>query len=412
MLRSIARVVFLCVFLPFDVGLAAEPTQFPVSSDHMWNRLHEQLYVRTRTDGSRYVHESVDANFTPRAKFLIEGDSHRQALALLDEFLQPGAVHLKDDLARAILQRDLWAVFAAVGDPDFPHQVERKELRQRLVKAMKQIALPAGQIEKLPDNFAAVARGEQYPADFDAREPDKPFLPRNLFADDGPWVLLTNRFRPDASTAPQHDKATQGRSTFLMFLRLPTGRAATLEYLKELGTKHIGMEEMPQIPSDTQVALLRRSNLIDEAGNIHVSPLTDSLQLRVYHDLRKPNVFEFNLRRRPLFDEPSRSLQPVARDEINHFDLGLLGLVPRKEDDVIENPPRDPDRRGFGRFVMQSCVRCHAGPGIFGFQSLYVDHFEQPPLAAGILKDQIAAATKRAQNGASVPGLQIMWSAN
>src|SRR5262245_33576388 len=111
---------------------AEAPFRFPAEREHLWNRLHEHLYVRIKTDGSRYEHETLDANFTPRANFLLEGDSQHQAIALLDDFLKPDAPQLKDDRARAILQRDLWAVFTAVGDPDFAHQAERKELRQRL----------------------------------------------------------------------------------------------------------------------------------------------------------------------------------------------------------------------------------------------------------------------------------------
>ncbi|WP_254506654.1 hypothetical protein [Anatilimnocola floriformis] len=391
---------------------AEEPFQFPAPREHLWNRLHEHLYVRIQPNGSRYVHENLEANFTPRANFLIEGDSHRRAMELLDEFLRPEAAHLSDDVSRAILQRDLWAVFAALSEPDLARQAERKQLLQRLAKAMRLIALPTERIEKLPDNFAAVARAQQFPAEFDPREPDKPFLPRDLFAADSSWVLLTNRLRPDASPAPTHDKATSGRSTFLLLLRLPAGRDATLAYLKDVGTKQLGRDELLQFPAGTQVALARRMNLLDETGSVHVSPLIESVQLRVYQELKAPNVFEFTLHRRALFDQPGNSLRAVARDEINPFDIGLLGLVPRNEQDPIENPVADPDRRGFGRFVMKGCLRCHGGPGIYGFQSIFVDHFEQPPLAAGNWKDQLSAAKSRAQKGASVAAVQRFWKAD
>src|SRR5688572_23994099 len=81
--HPLAWLVLLSAILTTHAVRAADPHPFPGDSEHLWNRLHEQLYVRIQKDGSRYVHENLDANFTPRADFLIKGDSHRQAIALL-----------------------------------------------------------------------------------------------------------------------------------------------------------------------------------------------------------------------------------------------------------------------------------------------------------------------------------------
>jgi hypothetical protein len=84
----------------------------------------------------------------------------------------------------------------------------------------------------------------------------------------------------------------------------------------------------------------------------------------------------------------------------------VLGLAPRANRDPIEEPET---RHPGGVIVMKSCVHCHAGPGIFGFQSLYVDHFDHPPLVPGNLAEQISAAGRRANQAPSVQLLQKLW---
>ncbi len=401
--RILLSRVLLAILCTASSLPAADLLPFPAGKDHLWNRLHRQLYARERPNSQPWYHENLEPNFTPRAKFLVEGESHARAIALLEEFANPQTKHLDDNTARAVLQRDLWAVFAATNEPDLAQQTERQKLHRQLAAAIYRLALTEREIASLPDNLADVARSERFPPSFNAADPTQPFLPRDLFAADGPWVLVTNRLRPDASAAPQHDQATNGRSTFLLLVRLPAGRQATLAYLSTLAQKQIGRDELPQFPTGTQVALVRRLNLLDRTGQVHVSPMTESVQLRVYDDLKKPQMLEFVLRRSALSSEPGKSLEPTPRDEENPFDLGILGLAPRANRDPIEEPET---RLPAGVNVLKSCVHCHAGPGIFGFQSLYVDHFDQPPLAPGKLGEQLTAAARRANQADSVKYLQ------
>ena len=57
------------------------------------------------------------------------------------------------------------------------------------------------------------------------------FLPADLFQPNGSWVLVSAQGGDPA--APAHVAAFFGRSTFLIFMRLPAGREATLAYLKQ-----------------------------------------------------------------------------------------------------------------------------------------------------------------------------------
>ena len=100
----------------------------------------------------------------------------------------------------------------------------------------------------------------------------------------------------------------------------------------------LGTEEVPQIPAGTQVALLRRMMLIDKAGTLRLSPVTESLQIRVYQKLKTPDMYEFSLKRQDLFAGRNGGLHPTGPDETNHFDLGFLGFNPQgSHDPLVEN---------------------------------------------------------------------------
>jgi len=74
----------------------------------------------------------------------------------------------------------------------------------------------------------------------------------------------------------------------VIFLRLPEGRDQTLKYLEQVSdwrqTRPKGVEDVPQFPVNTQVALARRTVLLDDRGEIRPTPLTELVQLRILHD--------------------------------------------------------------------------------------------------------------------------------
>jgi hypothetical protein len=92
-------------------------------------------------------------------------------------------------------------------------------------------------------------KSEQYPTDHDPKRPERPFLPADLFDPDGPWV----RFH-EATAKPmakQHFDGAGARAVHDIFLRLPGGRAATEQYLKDLSPgephlEHSGRDSVKQ----------------------------------------------------------------------------------------------------------------------------------------------------------------------
>src|SRR4029077_7272035 len=81
-------------------------------------------------------------------------------------------------------------------------------------------------------------------------------------------------------------------STFTIFLRQPEGREQTLKYVDQLsewwkkGAKG-GPATVPQFSANTQVALVRRTLLLDDRGEIRPTPLTEQVQLQILHDPTK-----------------------------------------------------------------------------------------------------------------------------
>src|SRR5439155_25240534 len=69
---------------------------YSTDSEHLWNRLHRALFVRTAKQGAEYVH-SIDPFLYENGTFLLEGEPHHRALALLDEFLGAPAEQMIND---------------------------------------------------------------------------------------------------------------------------------------------------------------------------------------------------------------------------------------------------------------------------------------------------------------------------
>src|SRR6266542_4511188 len=185
---------------------------FDPNPRHPANRLYRNLSTRITQEGDIYDQESIDPVFFPSAKFLTDGESHRQALAALDDFTQHQAKQpLKDPLRRAVLQHDLWGVFVTTtgqaqqemletrdgrlvrterfldgGDEALERVRQRRKLQRRLAAAMRAIALTAEEIDALPDNLAGAVKAGVFPREFDPGRVKQPFLPADLLAPSGP----------------------------------------------------------------------------------------------------------------------------------------------------------------------------------------------------------------------------------
>jgi hypothetical protein len=378
----------------------APVTLYDPDPQHLWNRLHRAVWVRTGPDGKEYGQDRLDPLLWPETRHLLEGKSHAQAIAILDEFLAKNAAKLLDDpLKRAMLQRDLWAVFDWTTGPDANTQeahlqrppLPRRALQTRLVPIIRQLALTAEQIKGLPDNYAAAVASRAFAEKPDSDRPERPFLPLDLFQKDGPWVELHDHLTP---IAPRHAQDFGARSAFRVFLRLPDGRKATLDYLTKLRNfpqtwisdlsndtdRRIKLKinpDLPQFPVGTQAALVRQMLLIDQEGGLAATHVTGSVQFRVFRAIPKvtpqdsrrrdgppeQDVYELALRRELLFAGKTGGLRPLGRDD-KDFSTQLL-VLPVDEFELQDNVPFE---KRMGQ-PLRSCLGCHDTPGIHSFRS-------------------------------------------
>src|SRR3954451_16665739 len=71
---------------------------------HLWNRLHEALFVRVGPDGRAYGRDRLEPLLWYASKHLLEDRPRDRLLALLDEFLTGhGERLINDPLKRAVL---------------------------------------------------------------------------------------------------------------------------------------------------------------------------------------------------------------------------------------------------------------------------------------------------------------------
>lgn len=298
--------------------------------NHLWNRVYGALFVRTGPDGKEYGHDRLEPLLWRESKHLRTGPSVEKAVAVLEEFIRGKGESLVDDrLKRAMLQRDLWQVASWLADQ--PEDTS-KPLTALLARAMQRLALSRDQIAALPDNYALAVASGNFAGNFDPDKSDQAYLPPDLFKRDGPWICVG---RTDGRTAPLHLQQANpfANSAFLVFLKLPGGREASLAFLKGLTAQkkpmflHDGPDvagrsrtprlhaELPQLPAGTELALVRRALLVDADSQIVASPLTESVQLRFYRSV-PPSI--------PATPDELRS----TRDELAAFDiqLGRRGL--------------------------------------------------------------------------------------
>ncbi|HRJ76412.1 MAG TPA: hypothetical protein PLX90_10450, partial [Anaerolineales bacterium] len=85
-----------------------------------------------------------------------------------------------------------------------------------------------------------------------------------------------------------------GRSIFLVFVRSPNGREETLKFITSLQ-----IESQPITPIGTEVALVRRMLLISDTGELILSPLIETIQIRRFNPHQ--TFYEFELNRKQLF---------------------------------------------------------------------------------------------------------------
>jgi hypothetical protein len=381
--------------------------------DHLWNRVHAALLMRVGPDGKTYGEDRLEPLLWAESKNLLEGKTAERAVAVLEEFLkEKGETLIDDPVKRAVLQRDLWMVSnwsASPSDAGAP-----RPLGAPLAKAIDRLALSPDQIARLPDNYAAAVAAKKYADRFDPEKPEQSYLPPDLFKPDGPWVCVG---RTDGPTAPQHLEETGfnrfTNSVFLVFVKLPGGRDATLDYLKRLAAfdkplalpnadeksrgayRFLPNPAVPQFPKGAEVALVRRALLLDSSRRVVPSPLTESIQLRVMRTdtpaltpelldqlkafspaglrrvAERQAFFDFQLRRADLFAEEAGGLRDVSgeRDFKTGFASHQWDEFGERGSAASTGQPF-PQRSQPFENNRASCAICHPLPGVYGFNSL------------------------------------------
>ena len=370
-------------------------TIYDANPEHLWNRLHATLFVRDDLPETQHLIDVLDPPLWYHTSYLLSKPSHRPVLAVLDEFLQMHGENLiHDPVKRAILQRDLWAVFdwAEERQPNdesgSAYAKERRELRIRLAEALRRIALSPEELAALPDNYAqAVASGE-FGQEYDPIHRERVFLPPDLFEARGPWVELEDPGRPEP-VAFQHVLNFSARSSFLVFLRLPGGRKAAFDYLQALwdfpgpwvivpaggGFRKVMNPNVPQFPAGTEVALVRQLTLFDNRGALVHSPIIESVQIRVYREIRNRDEWP-----RDTEEAIALSGQDFYDIELNRARCfagkagGLRALQPDEKDFTRFNGPGPDEGRPYAKLrtyapILKQCTFCHQGQGIHSLNS-------------------------------------------
>jgi len=328
---------------------------------HLWNRLFRQFYRRTTNDGREYGWDSLDPLLWYDTTYLLEGTSYRQTISVLDEFLSTkGKDLITDPLQRAIFQRDMWAVFDWLTVRSDIYPTQSKELQRRLAQVIQKVALTEDEILSLPDSYEAAIKSKSFEPNYQSQTPNIGFLPPDLLHPDSEWVCLGREGGPIAMTHTE-EFPFFGRSVFLVFIRVPGGREATLRFLQELNEKRPLTLQL----ADTEVALVRRAMVINDQGDITPSPITESVQIRhfvyVGESFASQNFYEFQFNRASLFAGAAGGFQPVAREFMMFSSHG----------DVFQIS-------GDGQaLVPEICASCHAG-GTLALNILSYSRFRFP----------------------------------
>jgi hypothetical protein len=353
--------------LAFLAVRAEAATLFDASPAHPWNRLYQALQGTPPSNQDRFP-------AGPRREVFPDDQEYAELVAALDAFIKAHAEKLiATPIKRAVMESLVWATFDQSSDPTASRQSERDQVAQRCAAIIRRLALTDAEIDALPDNYAAAVKAKTFATEFQAAHPDAEFLPTDLFDGKSSWVMMSGEW-PDPA-AVQHVRVVQGRSQFYVFIRLPGDRAATLAYLHALANypqPYAWNEQyssqpynlspvklnpaLPEFPKGTTVALLRRMILPNSNGELRVTRITESLQLRVYS--MDPKDVQ-------CCDDVGQRFYAIRQDLTSLFQgTGGLVLAGRDEDFtplLFETPSL--------LLVGNACRGCHGDTGVQSFNT-------------------------------------------
>jgi hypothetical protein len=366
--------------------------------NHLWNRLFVTFYRqkivryadrdRKKTVASWVGPDVLDAPLGDHPRFLLDDEPFARCDAVLDEFLsQHGAERIRDPLKRAVLQRDLWAVFDVLALTNHTLRIEgsigswrtnttasqekhRSILQGKLAQVIRSLALSPMELKSLPDTYAAAILSGAFSKKLE-RDGDNP-LADDLFATNTPW------FEVQPEHLLTHTLMVDGRSLFRVFVKAPAGFTNVLEdHVRNLEewrrqhqawatvwrTNHARAEKMePQRPSGelpgTQLLLLREMICLDE--NLQMTPthIVESVQFRTTYKkgLQEHLVArEAELNRKLLFQGKQGGLKTIAAGEPRSMAYDSLGSL------TVDNQGNRSPLIAFPN----NCIACHQSRLLF-----------------------------------------------
>ena len=346
-MKSLVLLVTCLLVAPNLCG--REVAVFNGDPQHPWNRLYAAMDTGARADD--------------------------ELLVALDDFIAADAQKLlAAPIERALLQSAVWATFDRFADAASPGGSKRNQISALCGAVIQRLAMNETELAALPDNYSAAVKSKVFPDQFDPQHPDDTFLPPDLLSESGSWVMMSAAARMSGPAAAKHVEATQGRSVFYVLVRLPAGRLATLRYLRSLAdfpepyiwNPHFAPypyarsavsinPQVPQFPQGTQVALLRRMVLTSSTGALTVTPITESIQFRVYENDPK------DARPGELGNQKFYELR-LAPAELFKGGHGLrAGIVSGQEKRLSFDQPSP--------FGGENCNDCHGGVGVMSLNT-------------------------------------------
>jgi len=326
------------------------------ASNTSFDALYNVLMVRHARNGVAFGEHEVSPMIFKFSDFPFDDTTFPRLKAAIDG-LSTSDIKSLSNVERAILQRLLWAVFDATTPSRFltrrSHQNRRQAVHQRLAGLIRQLALTKSEIKELPSTLLATVQSRMHPDEFNLDDPLSPFLPPELIEQSSTWIC----FGRSSSPVTFHAERNRWRSAFFQFIRLPAGRDATAHYIDHWNGRVV-------FPVGTQVALIEKAFLISDHGQIVLSPITVSVQLRAYRNVEQSQrdaesatqcVAEFISRPRDYMRGNSLMTALYSAD----YRIKALASGGGKQDvfELVSNPNESLQPR------LSQCVNCHGGAG-------------------------------------------------
>src|SRR5690348_5151511 len=134
--------LLLCPTLVLAAQTTPASTAYDPNPLHPWNQLSSALFARVAPEGTVYGPDELDILYWYSTEHLLTEPSHSAAIRILDRFIHAhGERLIRDPLKRALLQRDLWALFDWAAMPgQTTHTAQRAALESRLATLIRRLA--------------------------------------------------------------------------------------------------------------------------------------------------------------------------------------------------------------------------------------------------------------------------------